>query len=138
MTSTNAILTMHAQSIPSVKIPLAVTHVTATMASRKFMTDVLILMNVFLPVVTSMLHVKMHQVLSRVLVEMVMKVMVFFAKILTNILPISVLRNPNVSIIKVLTHANANPDTPWIATTCVSMSMNVLLEHLVISNHHYA
>ena len=112
LTSTNAIQTKHAQTILLVKIPLAVTHVIVLTASRNLIANVLILTNAFRQIVTNMLHVEMHQVLSHVLVKLVMKVMASYVKILMSVLLIYVQRNPNVSIIKVLTYANANLDTP--------------------------
>ena len=112
LTSTNAIQTKHAQTILLVKIPLAVTHVIVLTASRNLIANVLILTNAFRQIVTNMLHVQMHQVLSHVLVKLVMKVMASYVKILMSVLLIYVQRNPNVSIIKVLTYANANLDTP--------------------------
>jgi len=136
--STNAIQTKHAQTIPPARIPLAVTHVIALTASRNLMANVLILTNAFRQIVTNMLHVQMYQVLSHVLVKLVMKVMASYVKISMSVLLIYVQRNPNVSIIKVLTHANANQDTPWIVITRVSMLMNVFMEHRVISRHHRA
>ena len=87
-------------------------HVTALTVSRKSMANVSISMNATLQFAMIMPHARIHLVHLHVLVTTAMKVMASFVRMLTSVPRIYVRKNPNVSIIKVLSHVNVSPDIP--------------------------
>ena len=95
-------------------------------ASKNLMASVLILTNGFRQIVTNMLHVQMHQVLSHVLVKLSMKLVYLCPK------KCECFNNRGSFAWE------CKSDTPCIVITRVSMSMNVLMKYLVISRHHRA